>query len=61
MQYGIGSETFADHPETYLNFYGTIKMKIYYGKAVYNHKEINAVIKVPKRNANAILSNNLSS
>ena len=25
MQYGTGSETFADHPETYLNFYGTIK------------------------------------
>lgn len=25
IQYGTGSETFADHPETYLNFYGTIK------------------------------------
>lgn len=25
MQYGTGSETFADHPETYIDFYGVIK------------------------------------
>ena len=29
-------------------FYGTIKMKIYYGKAVYNEKEIQASLKVLK-------------
>ena len=30
------------------NFYGIIKMKIYYGKAVYNQKEIQASLKVLK-------------
>ena len=30
------------------NFYGTIKMKIYYGKAIYNQKEIQASLKVLK-------------
>ena len=30
------------------NFYGTIKMKIYYGKAVYDQKEIQASLKVLK-------------
>jgi len=30
------------------NFYGIIKMKIYYGKAIYNQKEIQASLKVLK-------------
>ena len=30
------------------NFYGIIKMKVYYGKAIYNQKEIQASLKVLK-------------